>query len=489
MMNKQFPADFMWGGALSASQAEGAYNEDGKGLNTQDLRYFDSAWDAALRQKMRNVNMTSETFKKAITTSGNLQFYPLRHGNDMYHRYEEDLDLFKEMGMKVFRTSISWSRIFPKGDEPEPNEDGLVFYEKLFEGCKRRGIKVFATILHYDTPVHLVTTYGGWKSRKMIDFYLNYAKALYERFGGLVDYWLPFNEINCSRFNPYNGCSIIKDQEADYDSTIFQCTHHQLLANALAVKLGHSLIPGSMIGGMIARFTTYPATCNPNDVLQALIEENQKNYFYTDVMAKGKYPGYMERFFLDSGIQFQREPGDALILSENVVDFLSMSYYMSMITSIDKEYEVTSGNLVSGFKNPYLESTDWGWQIDPVGLRISLNAMYDRYNLPLFITENGLGAVDVLEKNGKVHDNYRISYLRKHVEQMKESIRDGVDLRGYMMWGIEDVVSCGTLEMKKRYGVIYVDLDDDGEGTGNRFKKDSFWWYKKCIESNGEDLL
>lgn len=486
-MRHGFPESFLWGGAIAASQADGAYLEGGKGISTQDLRYFDPAWDKAKRTEMRNINMTSDIFEKALTDT-EITHYPFRWGIDFYHTYKEDLALMEEMGMKIFRTSICWARIYPNGDDKEPNQEGIKHYIDLFTECHKRGMKVFATILHYDIPVNLVTKYGGWKNRKLIDFYVKYAKTLFRYLGNLVDYWLPFNEINCARFNPYNGCCLIKDQEKDYESAIFQCTHHQLIANALAIKAAREMLPDPMIGGMIARFTTYPATCRPEDVMQGILEENYKNYFYTDVMARGKYPAYMERMFEENDIHIHKEAGDDEILAENTVNFLAFSYYMSMVATTDESYEKTSGNLVSGNKNPYLKMSDWGWQIDPIGIRISLNEMYDRYQLPIFIAENGIGAYDKLEADNSVHDPYRISYLKDHVQQMKEAVKDGVELIGYTMWGIIDIISCGTIEMSKRYGVIYVDRNEDGSGSNKRYKKDSFYWYKKCIASRGEDL-
>lgn len=483
----KFPENFLWGGAIAASQADGAWNEGGKGLDTQDLRVFDASWDKEMRQKNRNINMTSERFAEAVKAQ-DITNYPFRWGIDFYHTYKEDLKLLHEMGMKVFRTSINWARIYPNGDDEQVNEEGIQFYMDLFDECHRLGMKVFATILHYNIPVNLVTKYGGWKSRRVVELYVRYAKTLFARLGNRVDYWLPFNEINCARFNPWNGCCLIKDQEEHYDQAIFQCTHHQFLANALTIQAAHEMLPGSMVGGMIARFTSYPATCNPDDVMQTILDENYKNYFYTDVMARGKYPSYTKRMFEELGITIEKEPGDDEILAANTVDFLSYSYYMSMISSVDPNYEVTSGNLLSGKKNPYLPSSDWGWQIDPVGLRISLNDMYDRYQLPLFIAENGIGAHDVLTEDGRVHDDYRIAYLREHIRQMGEALADGVELLGYTMWGILDIVSCGTIEMSKRYGVIYVDRDEAGHGTNKRYKKDSYEWYQKCIASNGDDL-
>ena len=483
---KGFPKGFLWGGAISAAQAEGSWNAGGKGLTTQDLRYFDPAWDKAARDENRNINMTSERWEEALRSRDTVH-YPFRHGCDHYARYKEDVELFAELGMNVFRTSVCWARIFPSGDEAEPNAEGLAFYRDLFERCKAKGMKLFVTMLHYDTPVGIVTKYGGWRNRKVIDLYLNYAKTLFREFGDLVDFWLPFNEINASRFNPYNGALLIKDQEEDLMSASFQCAHHQFLANALAVKAAHEMLDDPMVGGMIARFESYPATCRPEDVMQSILDENYKNYFYTDVMARGAYPSYTARMFEELGVKIETLPGDEEILAQGKVDFMSYSYYMSMVSSTDPNHERAGGNLVNGLRNPYLKASDWGWQLDPVGLRVSLNQMYDRYQMPLFIAENGLGAVDVLE-DGKVHDSYRIDYLRQHIEQMKLAVEDGVDLRGYTMWGFIDLVSCGTIEMKKRYGVIYVDADDAGNGTYDRYKKDSFYWYKKCIESNGEDL-
>lgn len=487
-MKMRFPENFLWGGAISCAQADGGYLEDGKGIDTQSMRYFNPKWDRKERDENRNINMTSERFTEALNNDSQMN-YPFRHGIDFYHRYKEDLALLEEMGVKVFRTSIDWSRIYPNGDDATPNEDGIQFYIDLFTECRKRNMQVFATMLHYGIPVNLVTKYGGWKNRKLVYFFERYAKTLFERLGNLVDFWLPFNEINCNRFNPYNGCALIKDQEENYDQSIFLAGHHQFLANALAVKVGNEILERPMIGGMIARFTTYPATCKPEDVMQTILDENYKNYFYTDVMARGEYPSYTKRMFSEGGIYLNISDEDRQILKENTVNFLSYSYYMSMITSVDPSYEVTNGNLLNGMKNPYLETSEWGWQIDPIGLRISLNQMYDRYQLPLFIAENGLGARDSVEQDGSIHDDYRINYLSEHAKQMAEAIEDGVDLLGYTMWGIIDIISCGTIEMSKRYGVIYVDLDDSGQGSYKRKKKDSFEWYRKLIESNGEILI
>ncbi|VDG18501.1 glycoside hydrolase family 1 protein [Lactiplantibacillus mudanjiangensis] len=476
------PAEFLLGGAISSSQAEGAYDEDGRGLETQDLRYFDYHWNREQRDHHRNVNITTPEFNQAKVTS-QTDNYPLRRGIDFYHHYREDIKLLAESGLKIFRTSISWGRIFPNGDETEPNQLGLAYYRDMFKACHDNGMQVFVTILHYSVPVHLVENYGGWQNRKMIDFYVKLAKTLFENIGDLVDYWLPFNEINASRFNPYNGVAIIKDQfanEHDYLQACFQALHHQFVANARTIELGHRLLPHAKFGGMIARFTTYPATCLPADVFKAYTDENIKNYFYTDVEARGSYPYYMVKYFKRNNINILMNSTDKELLKNNTVDFLSFSYYMSMIDTVDiKEYRKTSGNLVSGLKNPYLKTSDWGWQIDPEGLRTSLNEMYDRYQLPLFIAENGIGAYDKVE-NGKINDDYRIQYISAHLDEIaKAIIDDGVPVIGYTLWGIIDIVSCGTLEMSKRYGIIYVDLDDSGSGTGKRLLKKSYYWMQR----------
>lgn len=486
-MKTGFTKDFLWGGAIAASQADGAWMSGGKGVDTQDLRYFDATWTKEQRSDKKYKRMNSKKFTDALENKDTLH-YPFRWGIDFYNRYREDLALFEELGMKVFRTSINWARIYPNGDDDKPNEEGINFYIDLFDECHKRGMKVFATILHYNIPVNLVTKYGGWKNRKVIDFYIRYVKTLFERLGNRVDFWLPFNEINAGKFNPFNGVCLIEEQEENYENAIFQCIHHQFIANALTVKLAHEILPGSKVGGMIARFTTYPATCNPQDVMQMILDDQYSNWFYLDVMARGEYPAYMERYFKKLGIEISMEAGDEEILKENTIDFVSFSYYFSQVSTTEQDWEKTSGNLIMANKNPYLKSSEWGWQKDPIGLRITLNQIYDRYQLPVFIAENGLGAKDTVTEDGKIHDIYRIDYLKPHIEQMKEAIIDGVDLIGYTMWGVIDIVSCGSMEMSKRYGVIYVDLNDEGKGTNKRIKKDSFYWYKKCITSNGEDL-
>ena len=485
-MNKGFPKSFLWGGATAAYQVEGGWNEGGKGLDTQDCR---PQYANLTREQKNNwiyKQMTNQKFEDAINCK-EASIYPFRYGSDHYHRYKEDIALFAEMGMKIYRMSISWARIFPNGDDDQPNQLGLAFYKNIFNECHEHGIKVFVTMLHYAIPVNLVQKYGGWKNRKLIDLYLKYAQVLFENFKDDVDYWLPFNEMNAGRFNPYNGVALIKEREQNYDQSVFQALHHQFVANALTVKLAHKMMPNSKVGCMIARFCHYAASCDPRDQLTQLHDEQYTNWFYTDVMARGEYPKYMDRFFKSKNVNLEITDEDIQILKQNTVDFISFSYYFTQVSTASDDWEKTDGNLVIGNKNPYLPCSEWGWQSDAVGLRITLNQLYDRYQKPLFVAENGLGATDEVV-DGHVHDQYRISYLRDHVKAMKDAIEDGVDLFGYTMWGIIDLVSCGSIEMSKRYGVIYVDADDEGNGSYNRIKKDSFYWYKKCIETNGEEI-
>ena len=485
-MQNTFPKDFLWGGAIASSQAEGGFNQGGKGIDSQDLRYFDATWTKEERKEFKNRRMYQKKFNKALTDT-NDKMYPFRRGIDFYHHWKEDIDLFAELGLKVFRTSVAWSRIYPNGDGQNPNQKGINFYHKVFEYCHQKNIKVFVTILHYNIPVHLITEYGGWNNRKLVDFYVKYAKTLFKYLGDVVDYWLPFNEINAGRFNPYNGVCVLEDDE-NRDQKIFQSLHHQFLANALTVKAAHEMLPGSKVGAMIARFSSYPATCKPEDVLQSVQDEQYSNWFYLDVMSRGKYPKYMERYFNDLGIKIKMETEDKEILAKYTVDFISFSYYFSQVSTTSDNWQKTDGNLIVANKNPYLKTSEWGWQMDPIGLRITLNQVYDRYQKPVFIAENGLGAHDKVESDGSIHDKYRIDYLREHINAIHEAIKDGVPVFGYTMWGFIDVVSCGSMEMRKRYGVIYVDQDDAGNGTLKRSKKDSFYWYQKVIKTNGEDL-
>ncbi|MCJ7841644.1 6-phospho-beta-glucosidase [Lederbergia sp. NSJ-179] len=482
-MNKEFPKGFLWGGATAANQLEGGFNLGGKGLSTADMIPFIPKHE---RTSDNAVHITSQQFKDALNEK-DYGIYPKRWGVDFYHRYKEDIALFAEMGFKVFRISISWARIFPNGDDSTPNEEGLAFYDDVFNELAKYNIEPLVTLSHYEMPVSLVERFNGWTDRRLIDLFVHFAETVFTRYKNKVKYWLTFNEINAIALAPYNAGGLIHDRHENMQQAIYQALHHQFVASALAVKACRNIIPGAQIGCMLARLETYPETCNPLDVLKTLKEE-QLNFFYTDVQVRGKYPNYMQRFFKENQISFVTEPGDEEILLENTVDFISFSYYMSLVESTGPQGERASGNLFSGLKNPYLESSEWGWQIDAIGLRITLNKLYDRYQVPLFVVENGLGAIDKFNDQGEIEDDYRIDYLRKHIIQMREAIEDGVELMGYTSWGPIDIISVSTSEISKRYGFIYVDIDDSGQGTFDRRKKKSFYWYKKVIESNGKNL-
>lgn len=464
-----FPANFLWGGAVAANQCEGAYDEDGKGWSTQDL--------------------APKGVVGAITdhpTEDNLKL----KGIDFYHRYREDIAMLAEMGFSVFRFSIAWSRIFPNGDEETPNEAGLAFYDQLIDECRRHGMEPLVTLSHYETPYHLAKTYDGWCSRKMIDFFKRYVNTVMKRYKGKVHYWLTFNEINSILHNPYLSGGILTPKEQLSKSNLYQAIHHELVASALVTKMAHEIDPDNKVGCMVIGIPSYPLTPNPDDVI-ANMEQDRHNLYFTDVQARGAYPKYLNRYFKENGIQIQMEEGDEEIL-KNSVDFISFSYYMSTCGCADPDaHPQAAGNIIPGVANPYLRSSQWGWQIDPKGLRYLLNQFYDRYQKPLFIVENGLGARDeLIEKDGvlTVEDDYRIEYMREHLLQVEEAIEDGVEVLGYTSWGCIDLVSASTAQMSKRYGFIYVDRNDDGSGTMARYRKKSFYWYRDVIASNGVSL-
>jgi 6-phospho-beta-glucosidase len=465
--------NFLWGGAVAANQCEGGYLEGGKGLSIMDV-----------------MTAGSKEKKRVITDGINYEYYyPNHDGNKFFYQYKEDIKLFAEMGFKAFRTSIAWTRIFPNGDELEPNEEGLKFYESVFKECRKYGIEPVVTLSHYEMPLHLVKAYGSWRNRKLVNFFENYCHAVFHRFKDLVKYWITFNEINAIEFMPYMPGGLIFEEGENRKQTIYQAVHHQLLASAKAVKLAHKINPDMKVGGMALFGLNYPMTCHPEDVLKA---EKKNNHFLaiTDVQVRGYYPNTLIAHLKDEKIKLETKAEDEQTLKEGKVDFLSFSYYMTLVEGVEREGEnIAKGNMVAGFANPYLEANEWGWQIDPIGLRTSLNYLYNRYQIPLFIVENGLGAADTLEECNIVNDDYRIDYMRDHIREMKNAVEDdGVDLLGYTAWGCIDLVSAGTGEMKKRYGLIYVDKDDEGNGSYARYKKKSFHWYKKVIESNGEDL-
>lgn len=467
-----FPENFLWGGAISASQSEGAYLEDGKGVSTIDL----------LSSSPKHTKPSDIPFEVKEVS-------PYHEAIDFYHYYKEDIALFAEMGFKCLRLSIAWSRIFPNGDDSVPNEAGLRFYDNVFDELIKYDIEPIVTINHFDMPANLANKYGGWRNRRMIDFYLRYCETIFTRYNDKVRYWMTFNEINISLKVPYIGAGLRISDSENQLQVIHQALHHQLVASALTVKLGHEINDSFLIGAMMAGHITYPYTANPEDFWTAMAED-RKSLYCIDVQARGKYPGYVKRFFKDNDIVIEMVEGDLKILADNLVDFIGFSYYASSCTSSDSEImkKQVEGNIFDTLKNPYLESSEWDWQIDPKGLRIILNQLHDRYQIPLFIVENGLGTFDEVSSNGSIHDPYRIAYMREHLLEVSEAIQDGVDLIGYTCWGPIDIVSASSAEMKKRYGMIYVDKHDDGSGTLERKKKTSFHWYKKVIKSNGADL-
>ncbi len=470
-----FRKDFLWGGATAANQCEGAYNEGGRGLANVDVIPHGKDRFKVLAGDMKMFDFDDE------------HYYPAKTAIDMYHHYKEDIALFGEMGFKTYRLSIAWSRIFPNGDEDEPNEEGLKFYEDLFKECHKYGIEPLVTITHFDCPMHLITEYGGWKNRKLIGFYEKLVTVLFTRYKGLVKYWLTFNEINMILHLPFMGAGLYFEEGENRDQATYTAAHHELVASALATKIGHEIDPNNMIGCMLAAGDVYPYSCNPEDVWKAY-DTNRDNYFFIDVQSRGAYPKYALLELERKGVTIPFVEGDEEILKEHTVDFISFSYYSSKCASVDEKLK-TDGNVFASVKNPYLKASEWGWQIDPLGLRTTLNTLYDRYQKPLFIVENGLGAVDKPDANGYVEDDYRIDYMREHIKAMHDAVTlDGVDLLGYTSWGCIDLVSASTGEMSKRYGFIYVDRDDAGNGSLKRSKKKSFDWYKEVIASNGENI-
>ena len=470
-----FRDDFLWGGACAANQFEGAWDVDGKGPSIPDLC----------------TNGTHTQPKLLTPTVEPDKLYPSHEAIDFYHHYEEDIALFAEMGFKCYRLSIAWTRIFPNGDDAQPNAAGIAFYRSVFEECRKYGIEPLVTICHFDTPIALIKKYGGWKDRRMIDAFVRYCEVLFDNFGGLVKYWLTFNEINMLLHMPFMGAGLVFEPGEDVQQVKYRAAHHELLASARAVKLAHEKMPGAMVGCMLAAGQYYPYSCAPEDVYKGM-ESDRDNYFFIDAQARGAYPVWAEKRMERAGVQLDWEPGDRETLAEGTVDFISFSYYSSRCVSADPVISAkhARGNaVISSVVNPHLASSEWGWQIDPLGLRITLNTLYDRYQKPLFIVENGLGANDTVEADGSIHDPYRIDYMRKHIEAMLDAVNlDGIPLLGYTCWGPIDIVSASTGEMKKRYGMIYVDKQNDGTGTLARSRKDSFYWYKKVIASNGEDL-
>ena len=463
-----FPQNFLWGGATAANQIEGAYSEDGKGLSIQDV--------------MPDGLQTPPT---KSPTDDNLKLEAI----DFYHRYAEDIALFGEMGFKTFRFSIAWSRIFPRGDEDEPNEEGLRFYDRVLDELEKYGIEPLVTLSHYETPLAIAREYGGWSNREVINFFEKYCRTVFERYKGRVHYWLTFNEINSVLHFPFFG-GLEGTPEEIGPQKLYQAVHHELVGSARVTKIAHEIDAANKVGCMILAVPRYPLTPNPQDALKAL-DKSRDDLAFGDIHCRGYYPGYYLRKLKNLGVELDITEQDRDDLT-NTVDFVSFSYYMSVCETADPAKDKAGqGNIVGGVPNPTLEASEWGWQIDPVGLRIIMNEYWDRWQKPLFIVENGLGAKDKLVDGPDaptVEDDYRIDYLNQHLVQVGEAVEDGVEVLGYTTWGCIDLVSATTAQMSKRYGFIYVDRNDDGSGTLDRYKKKSFDWYKEVIATNGESL-
>ncbi|ATG99164.1 6-phospho-beta-glucosidase [Lacticaseibacillus paracasei] len=474
-----FPKGFLWGGAVAAHQFEGGWQAGGKGVSIADVM---TAGD----------NETKRRITDGVQSGEN---YPNHDAIDYYHRYHEDDQLFADLGLNCFRTSIAWTRIFPNGDEEQPNEAGLKFYDDVFDDLLSHQIEPVITLSHFEMPYHLVKKYGGWRSRKVIDFFVKFATVVFDRYKDKVKYWMTFNEINnqVGMMNEWslltNSGLLIKPDE-DKEAVMFQAAHYEAVASALAVQIGHRINPDFQIGCMVAMGPVYPATPNPNDVFKAE-RTMQTNYYLADVQVKGKYPAFLDRYFDRHAFNLDITLEDRDVLLAGKVDYIGFSYYASHVTEASQDEPtdfITMGHNRE-VKNSTLQRSDWGWEIDPVGLRYALNWFSDRYEVPLFIVENGFGAFDKINQDGHIQDDYRIDYLRQHINQMRLAVEvDGVKLMGYTPWGIIDLVSAGTGQMEKRYGVIYVDKDDQGKGTLARSKKASFDWFQKVIRSNGDDL-
>ncbi len=486
--NLKFPEGFLWGGALAGNQCEGAWREAGKGMSVADCSTYKANTDPTDYKAQHGI--TNGDIKAAMN-SEDVHLYGKRHGNDFYHHYKEDIALCGEMGFKVLRVSIQWTRIYPNGIEEEPNEAGLAFYEDMFREMKKNGIEPLVTLHHYEMPLYLSNHYDGWYKKEVINFFLVFCKTLFKRYGELVKYWLTFNEIDSAFRHPFTAVGIVNDryEEDKLEEIIYQCIHNQFVASALATKYLHEMIPGAQMGCMLTRTLTYPENCHPQNMLLAL-KTNRENYYYADVQSFGEYPKHILNYWKRNQIHIDFTEEEKEILKKYTVDFVSFSYYMTMVTSIEAQRrEKVSGNLATGVKNPFLDITEWGWQIDPAGLQYSLIDMYDRYRKPLFIVENGIGSRDKIEADGSIQDDYRIAYLRDHIKEILNAVGEGVEVMGYTPWGCIDLVSMSTCQMSKRYGFVYVDADDEGYGSYERRKKKSFDWYKKVIAVNGADLF
>ncbi|AUB31690.1 glycoside hydrolase family 1 protein [Spiroplasma floricola] len=474
--------DFLWGGATSAGQIEGAWNVGGKLPTLLELTPYNKEIN---RKEMLFSSKTKEQYLQALESNEN-NHYPKRFGIDFYNRYKEDIKLFKDAGMNIYRMSIAWSRIFPNGDEAQPNKEGLEFYKKVFEECKKNEMEIMVTIQHFDVPLSIMLNYGGWVNKKVIDLYLKYAQTVMNEYKDYVTYWLPFNEIDIAIWAPETGLGIFNsDYQGKKEELVqasYQGLHNQFVAQAKTIEMAKKISSKFKMGCMVANSTTYSIDCNPTNVMQNLKMQQFSRWFYYDVMVRGEYPTYSKRFFEENNIKLDVTFEELEVIKNNTVEYITFSYYMTGTISKD-EIKKANANLHNVGVNPFLQATEWGWQIDPVGLRITLNELWDRYQVPLFISENGIGVVETLDKNQTVEDDYRIKYLEDHIEQINEAILDGVDVFGYTMWTPIDVVSASTCEMSKRYGLIFVDYDDYHNGSGNRYLKKSYHWFKNFMKN------
>lgn len=473
MLQHRFPDNFLFGGAICANQAEGGFGEDGKGIANSDLRKRGMG-------SFNDYDLNKTTFEDAD--------YPFHRGVNFYHNYKAYLKKMNELHLQCFRTSIAWTRIYPNGDEAEPNEAGLQFYDDLFDEMHRNGIEPVITITHFEIPVTLIRKYGGWRNRQVIDFYAKYCETIFKRYKDKVKYWITFNEINNVVGFPFWCIGLDLKQGENYMQELYQAIHHIFVANARSIELFHKLVPGGMIGSMTSVSTIYPYSCNPKEVFRAFQLRRQK-YFFIDMQAKGEYPYQMKRYFEENNVHIQMEDGDLDLLKNNTVDYISCSYYQSAVYKEGEAITNDTGGFQSRVKNPYLQATQWGWQIDPNGLRFVLNELYERYHLPIFISENGMGMIETLNEENTVEDPYRVAYVKEHLKAVYEALNDGVEVFGYTYWGPFDIVAASTCEMSKRYGFVYVDYDSDGNGTGELYNKKSFDWYREVIDTRGEKLF
>lgn len=488
----EFPENFLWGGAVAANQLEGAWLEDGKQPNVTDVL-------VGIGSKKPGIKWNGEKYEMCLDPD---KKYLSHEAIDFYHRHKEDLELMAGMGFNCFRTSIAWGRIFPNGDETEPNEKGLAFYDELFDEMKELGMEPCITMSHYETPLHLLTEYGGWSNPKLIEFWKNYAKTVFTRYKGKVKYWLTFNEVNAMLRNPFVAGSILtinnpKDPSDPIGSItqedIWQGYYNILVANAWTVKLCHEIDPDAKVGNMMTAsgVCTYPETCKPSDVFGAYDTQRWAVYFMCDPMVFGEIPSYVKALWKKNPSWTPKMNDDELkLIHDYTIDFISYSYYRSAVYASDATMTNNTGG-IKGKDNPYLKECSpkpWSWPVDPEGLRLLINMFEDRYHLPQFIVENGIGLDENLDENGKIDDPFRVRYLEQHLKQVALAIEDGCNVMGYLWWGPIDVVSAGTGEMKKRYGFVYVDRFNDGHGTLERKIKNSYYRYKEIIESNGEAL-